>query len=86
LPLSEIKLEKEQQEWMYEAYTEHGYTMQNIAMYAGLHHSTISKKIKRARIKTLLSLQHNIATKCRIARLDPIFPATFGHSHSPRNQ
>ena len=52
LPLSEIERGKEQQEWMYEAYTEHGYTMQDIATYAGLHHSTISKKIKRARIKT----------------------------------
>jgi len=53
LPLSEIERGKEQQEWMYEAYTEHGYTMQDIATYAGLHHSAISKKIKRARIKTL---------------------------------
>jgi len=42
--------------WLYEAYTEHGYNMQQIANYTGLHHSTVSKKIKQGekvpRIKT----------------------------------
>ena len=32
--------------WMREAYCEHGYTMQAIAEFAGLHHSTVSRLIK----------------------------------------
>ena len=32
---------------MQEAYGEHGYTMQEIADYAGLHHSTVSRLIKK---------------------------------------
>ena len=34
-------------DWMQEAYGEHGYTMQEIADYAGLHHSTVSRLIKK---------------------------------------
>ena len=56
LPLAEIADERDRSDWMHEAYTEHGYTMQEIATYAGLHHSTISKYIKmkdiNPRIKT----------------------------------
>jgi len=31
---------------MKEAYQEHGYSMQSIADYAGVHHSTVSRLIK----------------------------------------
>jgi len=49
LPLSEIAQgEKERSKWMREAYCEHGYTMQAIAEFANLHHSTVSKLIKFA--------------------------------------
>jgi len=34
-------------EWMGEAYREHGYTMRAIAEYAKLHHSTVSRFIKK---------------------------------------
>jgi len=47
LPLSEIEAaHKRRGQWMSEAYQEHGYSMQNIADYAGLHHSTVSRLIK----------------------------------------
>jgi len=47
LPLSEIaRKDKKRSGWMREAYREHGYTMQAIADYAGLHHSTVSRLIK----------------------------------------
>jgi len=57
LPLAEIAGQgREQSDWMREAYREHGYTMQAIANYAKLHHSTVSKIIKAGddnpRIKT----------------------------------
>jgi len=49
LPLAEIEGEgRERGEWMREAYCEHGYTMQAIADYAGVHHSTVSLLIKKA--------------------------------------
>ena len=49
LPLSEIAQgEQERSKWMREAYCEHGYTMQAIAEFANLHHSTVSKLIKFA--------------------------------------
>ena len=51
LPLAEIKQGKsERGVWMREAYREHGYTMQAIAEFAGLHHSTVSKLIKYAEV------------------------------------
>jgi len=47
LPLLEIaKDDRSRSDWMREAYREHGYTMQAIADYAGLHHSTVSRLIK----------------------------------------
>jgi REP element-mobilizing transposase RayT len=47
LPLAEIEGEgRERCDWMREAYCDHGYTMQAIADYAGLHHSTVSLLIK----------------------------------------
>jgi len=47
LPLAELaKRGKTQGQWMREAYQEHGYTMQAIADYAGIHHSTVSRLIK----------------------------------------
>ena len=47
LPLADIAAEKRDRgEWMREAYCEHGYTMQAIAVFAGLHHSTVSRLIK----------------------------------------
>jgi len=57
LPLEEIsRSSRDPCEWMREAYREHGYTMQAIANYAKLHHSTVSKIIKAGdenpRIKT----------------------------------
>lgn len=57
LPLAEIAgKDRERSDWMREAYREHGYTMQAIASYAELHHSTVSKIIKEgeenSRIKT----------------------------------
>jgi len=49
LPLSEIvQKSRERSDWMREAYREHGYTMQAIADFAGLHHSTVSRLIKMA--------------------------------------
>jgi len=57
LPLAELAAQGETRgEWMREAYQEHGYTMQVIADFAGVHHSTVSRLIKRggenARSKT----------------------------------
>ena len=47
LPLSEIASEgRARSDWMREAYRQHGYTMQEIATFAGLHHSTVSRLIK----------------------------------------
>ncbi len=47
LPLAEIVgTGRTASEWMREAYRSHGYTMQMIADYAGLHHSTVSRLIK----------------------------------------
>ena len=47
LPLAAIATEnRDRGEWMREAYCEHGYTMQAIAEFAGLHHSTVSLLIK----------------------------------------
>ncbi|MBN4073513.1 hypothetical protein JYT23_01610 [Mariprofundus ferrooxydans] len=47
LPLAEIEGKgRKRGDWMREAYSEHGYTMQAIADYAGLHHSTVSLSIK----------------------------------------
>jgi len=49
LPLAEIALAgRERSDWIREAYLEHGYTMQEIATYCGLHHSTVSRIIKSA--------------------------------------
>ncbi|WP_038247101.1 transposase [Ghiorsea bivora] len=48
LPLAELAAqEKTRGEWMRKAYQEHGYTMQSIADFAGLHHSTVSRLIKQ---------------------------------------
>jgi len=55
LSLSKIAAtNKRREQWMKEAYQEHGYSMQSIADYAGLHHSTVSRLIKKedARNKT----------------------------------
>ena len=56
LPLDEISVGKDRSEWMREAYSEHGYTMQAIADHANLHHSTVSRLIwegdENARNKT----------------------------------
>jgi len=47
LPLSDIAQEgRLRGDWMREAYCEHGYTMQAIATFANLHHSTVSRLIK----------------------------------------
>jgi len=47
LPLAEIAgAGRPASEWMREAYHSHGYTMQMIADYARLHHSTVSRLIK----------------------------------------
>jgi len=47
LPLSDIAQEgRQRSDWIQEAYREHGYTMQEIADYAHLHHSTVSRLIK----------------------------------------
>ncbi|MDQ6950078.1 MAG: transposase [Mariprofundales bacterium] len=47
LPLADISCgERARSDWMREAYQEHGYTMQEIATFAGLHHSTVSRLIK----------------------------------------
>jgi len=47
LPLSEIvRADRKRSDWMREAYREHGHTMQEIADYAGIHHSTVSRLIK----------------------------------------
>jgi len=47
LPLSDIaRSGRERSDWMREAYREHGYTMQAIADFASLHHSTVSQLIK----------------------------------------
>ena len=47
LPLSDIaRVDRESRDWMREAYREHGYTMQAIADFVGLHHSTVSRLIK----------------------------------------
>jgi len=49
LPLSEIaRADRERGDWIREAYREHGYTMQEIATYCRLHHSTVSRIIKFA--------------------------------------
>ncbi|MDX8394318.1 MAG: transposase [Mariprofundales bacterium] len=48
LPLSVLAMQNKNRElWMREAYCEHGYAMQQIAKYAGLHYSTVSRMIKR---------------------------------------
>jgi len=48
LPLSEIAHEERtRSDWMREAYRQHGYTMQEIGTFAGLHHSTVSRLIKK---------------------------------------
>ena len=48
LPLSEIERKgRERSDWMREAYREHGYTMQEIADFVRLHHSTVSRLIKQ---------------------------------------
>jgi len=48
LELSELsKQNKPRGAWMKEAYEEHGYTMQAIADYAEIHHSTVSRLIKK---------------------------------------
>lgn len=48
LPLAEIaSADKDRSDWMREAYRDHGYTMQTIAEHAGLHHSTVSRLIKK---------------------------------------
>jgi len=48
LPLTDIaSIDRESSDWMREAYREHGYTMQAIAEHAGLHHSTVSRLIKK---------------------------------------
>jgi len=47
LPLSDIASEgRVRSDWMREAYRQHGYTMQEIATFAGLHHPTVSRLIK----------------------------------------
>jgi len=47
LPLSVIACaDRKRGDWMREAYREHGYTMQAIATFSGLHHSTVSRLIK----------------------------------------
>jgi len=47
LPLSDIAREdRERSDWMREAYRQHGYTMQEIADFVSLHHSTVSRLIK----------------------------------------
>ncbi|MDX8390219.1 MAG: helix-turn-helix domain-containing protein, partial [Mariprofundaceae bacterium] len=47
LPLSDIaQTDRERSNWMLEAYREHGYTMQAIADFVDLHHSTVSRLIK----------------------------------------
>jgi len=51
LALSDIaRDDRERSDWMREAYREHGYTMQAIANFAGLHHSTVSRMIKKGDI------------------------------------
>jgi len=48
LPLADIAgMHRGRSDWMREAYHEHGYTMQAIADFVGLHHSTVSRLIKR---------------------------------------
>jgi REP element-mobilizing transposase RayT len=48
LALSDIARDgRVRSDWMREAYREHGYTMQAIANFAGLHHSTVSRMIKK---------------------------------------
>jgi len=48
LPLSELAAQsKPRGKWMKEAYQEHGYTMQSIADFVELHHSTVSRLIKQ---------------------------------------
>lgn len=48
LPLAKLEsLGDERNVWMREAYRNHGYTMREIAEYANLHHSTVSRLIKK---------------------------------------
>jgi len=48
LPLSDIACESSSRsQWMWEAYHEHGYTMQAISDFANLHNSTVSRLIKQ---------------------------------------
>ena len=48
LPLDELEAQgKSRGGWMREAYQEHGYTMQMIADFSGVHHSTVSRLIKQ---------------------------------------
>ena len=47
-PLPELaKTCESRGEWMYKAYREEGYTMKEIADYAGVHYSTVSRVIKQ---------------------------------------
>jgi hypothetical protein len=48
LPLSDIASEERtRSDWMREAYWQHAYTMQEIGTFARLHHSTVSRLIKK---------------------------------------
>jgi len=48
LPLSDIaRPDRERSDWMREAYRGHGYTMQEIADFSSLHHSTVSRLINK---------------------------------------
>jgi len=48
LPLAELaQSNMPRSDWMREAYRQHGYTMQEIAEFASLHHSTVSRLIKK---------------------------------------
>lgn len=48
LPLQAIACDKALKDWVHEAYSQHGYTMSAIAAHAGVHHSTVSRLIKKA--------------------------------------
>jgi len=49
LPISEIaRTDRDKIDWMRKAYREYGHTMQAIADFAKLHHSTVSRLIKSA--------------------------------------
>ena len=42
-----VKASESRGEWMYKAYREDGYTMKEIADYAEVHYSTVSRVIKQ---------------------------------------